>query len=287
MVLREQYEEHSERDFLSVPLATYHFEQVVIPLHWHREVEWIFTEQEGLIELEGQNYPYYPGDIVCINTGLLHRTTKESPVIRADLLVLDLRILLSPLLRQEESLFLNKLEAGTLLFPLRVGKNDPGYETITRAFGECVRLLQTKEAGWEFSMQRELLTFLEAYWRNGHLLGSGAHPHNPQTVAVKESIAFMQHHFDQDLTLRQLADQAALSPSHYIRVFRHYTGQTPFAFLNDLRMQEAAHCLQQAMTVSETALRVGMPNISYFIRSFREKYGQTPKQYQMDQSIHS
>ena len=286
MVLREQYEEHSERDFLSVPLATYHFEQVVIPLHWHREVEWIFTEQEGLIELEGQNYPYSWGYCLCQH-GTASPHHKRIPCDSGGFAGAGSAHFAIPFAAPRRSLFLNKLEAGTLLFPLRVGKNDPGYETITRAFGECVRLLQTKEAGWEFSMQQELLTFLEAYWRNGHLLGSGAHPHNPQTVAVKESIAFMQHHFDQDLTLRQLADQAALSPSHYIRVFRHYTGQTPFAFSNDLRMQEAAHCLQQAMTVSETALRVGMPNISYFIRSFREKYGQTPKQYQMDQSIHS
>ena len=38
MALREQYEEHSERDFLPTPLATYHFETVVVPLHWHRDV---------------------------------------------------------------------------------------------------------------------------------------------------------------------------------------------------------------------------------------------------------
>ena len=47
MLLREQYQEHSERDYLSVPLATYHFEQVTIPLHWHREVELILPQEAG------------------------------------------------------------------------------------------------------------------------------------------------------------------------------------------------------------------------------------------------
>ena len=283
MILREQYEEHSERDFLSVPLGSYHFDDVVIPLHWHREVEWILTEQGGLLEVEGENYPYYPGDMLCVNTGLLHRTMKESPVIRADLLVLDLRILTSPLLR-EEGLFLNKLEEGALRFPLRLGKEALGYQEITEAFRESIRQIREKPAGWECVMERQLLLLLEAYWRNGHLQDSGARPHNPQTMAVKESIAFMRRNYDQDLSLGQLAEQAVLSPSHYIRVFRHYTGQTPFAFLNDIRMEEAARFLAQSMTVSETALRVGIPNLSYFIRLFRQKYGLTPKQYQKEQS---
>ena len=101
------------------------------------------------------------------------------------------------------------------------------------------------------------------------------------TIARNTFIAYMRRNLDQELSLERLADQAALSPSHYIRVFRRYTGQTPFAFLSDLRLREAAHCLEQGMTVSETALHVGLGNLSYFIRLFRQRYGQTPKQYQL------
>ena len=115
----------------------------------------------------------------------------------------------------------------------------------------------------------------------GLLVERGPRASEPHTQAVKESIAYMRRNLDQELSLERLADQAALSPSHYIRVFRRYTGQTPFAFLSDLRLREAAHCLEQGMTVSETALHVGLGNLSYFIRLFRQRYGQTPKQYQL------
>ena len=64
MLLREQYQEHSERDYLSVPLATYHFEQVTIPLHWHREVELILPQEAGELELEGQLHPYGPQELL-------------------------------------------------------------------------------------------------------------------------------------------------------------------------------------------------------------------------------
>lgn len=94
----------------------------------------------------------------------------------------------------------------------------------------------------------------------------------------------MRRNFDQPLSVPELAAQAALSPSHYLRVFRRYTGQTPLAFLTDIRLEEAALLLRQGGTVTETALRVGIPHVSHFIRQFRLRYGQTPKQYQLGHS---
>ena len=91
----------------------------------------------------------------------------------------------------------------------------------------------------------------------------------------------MKQHYGRQLTIKQLAEQAALSPAHYIRVFQRCTGQTPFVFLNEIRLHEAAVCLRRGMTVTETAMEVGIPNISYFIRLFRMKFAQTPKQYQL------
>lgn len=279
-MLRDQYEEHSERDLLWASLATYHFQRTIIPLHWHREVELILPQWSGALELEGQLCPFEAGELLCVNKGVLHRTREP---IRADLLVLDLGILLSPLLRQEEGLFLNRLEEGTLTFPFRLEKDCPCYERIVQAFRQCVQLLDEKSPGWELPMQRELLTLLSGYQDSGLLVETGSQNRNPQAEAVKDSIAYMRSHFREALTLQQLAEQAALSPSHYIRVFRRCTGQTPFAFLNDLRMEEAARCLEQAMTVSETAQRVGVPNLSHFIRLFRKRFGHTPKQYQLEQ----
>ena len=282
MVSRQQYEEHSERDFLAVPLASYHFDEVLIPLHWHRELELIQTETAGSIELEGQSCPYSAGDILCVNRGILHRTSE--PMGKADLLVFHLRILLSPLLEQDASLFLNQLEKGSLLLPVRIGRSEAGYSDLSRGLMDCISCIGTKEPGWELRIQTGLLHLLELFWKNGHLAKTVIRPYNPQAGAVKESITFMNRHFGQDLTIRQLSEQAALSPSHYIRVFRLYTGQTPFAFLNDLRLEKAVACLRQGMTVTETAMQVGISNISYFIRLFCKKYGQTPKQYQLSLS---
>ncbi len=147
MLLREQYQEHSERDYLSVPLATYHFEQVTIPLHWHREVELILPQEAGELELEGQLHPYGPQELLCVNQGVLHRTW--APIPLADLLVVDLDSLLSPLLRQEGGSFLTRLAEGSLVFPLGVGRDTPAYGELAASFRACVGLVREKPPGWE------------------------------------------------------------------------------------------------------------------------------------------
>lgn len=279
MILREQYEEHSERDRLSVPIATYHLKQTAIPPHWHREIELIQPNSPGIIELEGARLPFSANDLLCINKGVLHRTS--SPLDEADLLVLDLRILLSPLLAQDEACFLNRLEAGQMLLPDHVSLVGKGGTEIMETFQKCICQIQKKKAGWELYTQTDLLHLLELLWKYGYLIETGIHSVNTQSAVVKESILFMRYHAGEHLDIEQLAKNAALSPSHYIRAFRRYTGQTPIAFLNDIRLEQAVNLLQQGKNVTDTALQVGISNINYFIRLFRRKYGQTPKQYQL------
>lgn len=276
---REQYEEHSERDQQTVPLAVYHFENVKIPLHWHRELELIQTFASGTIELEGERHFYREGDILCVNKEMLHRT--QEPMERAELLVFDLRILLSPLMQQDASLFLNRLEAGGLLLPVRIGREHRFYPEIWDCLEKAIDLVREKADGWELQFQIQMLQMMEWFQKGEYLQENKVRSHSLNVYAVKESINFMKQHYGRQLTIKQLAEQAALSPAHYIRVFQRCTGQTPFVFLNEIRLHEAAVCLRRGMTVTETAMEVGIPNISYFIRLFRMKFAQTPKQYQL------
>ncbi len=121
-MLRDQYEEHSERDLLWASLATYHFQRTIIPLHWHREVELILPQWSGALELEGQLCPFEAGELLCVNKGVLHRTREP---IRADLLVLDLGILLSPPASSGGGTVPKPAGGGHLDLPLPPGKGLP------------------------------------------------------------------------------------------------------------------------------------------------------------------
>lgn len=282
MLIRQAYEEDSERRQLALPLAVYHLDDAVIPLHWHRELEFWLAGDSGTLEVEGKALAYQPGDLLFVNQQMLHRT--PTAIRAVDILVFDLRILLSPLLSQSESLFLTRLETGALLLPSRIGPDSPLHAPLASRLTECVRLVGERQEGWEWPLQQRLIEMLQFLWQGDALLPAGVAAPGTQYDAVKASILWMRRNFDQPLSIPALAAHAALSPSHYLRVFHRYTGQTPLAFLTDIRLEEAALLLRQGGTVTDTALRVGIPHVSHFIRQFRLRYGQTPKQYQLRHS---
>lgn len=67
---------------------------------------------------------------------------------------------------------------------------------------------------------------------------------------------------------------------HVSRVTRQFTGQTPSALLNDLRMDYAARRLTGTRdALADIAAEVGLPNLSHFHKLFRARHGLTPFRY--------
>jgi signal transduction histidine kinase/ligand-binding sensor domain-containing protein/DNA-binding response OmpR family regulator len=64
---------------------------------------------------------------------------------------------------------------------------------------------------------------------------------------------------------------------------RALTGQTSGEFIRSLRLKRAAQLMQQnSGNVSEIAYEVGFQNLSYFAKTFREQFGQSPSKYVAD-----
>jgi len=56
-------------------------------------------------------------------------------------------------------------------------------------------------------------------------------------------------------------------------------------WIKEMRLKKALSMLKnKQLSVTDVSYEVGYENISYFIREFRKKTGQSPKQYQL--SIH-
>ncbi len=70
------------------------------------------------------------------------------------------------------------------------------------------------------------------------------HPQSPQRQPVREMAQFIHDHFDQELTLDQIAASAALSPGACCRLFKRHMGCSPFTYVQNLRLQRAARLLE-------------------------------------------
>ncbi len=81
------------------------------------------------------------------------------------------------------------------------------------------------------------------------------------------------------LRLDDLARAAALSPFHFLRMFRRTTGMTPHAFVAARRLQRARQMLLTTrLSVAAAAHVAGYANPAHFRRAFRRAFGTGPRE---------
>jgi AraC family transcriptional regulator len=97
---------------------------------------------------------------------------------------------------------------------------------------------------------------------------------------LRRCIALMEARLEGDLRLDELACEAGLSTSHFIRSFRESTGKTPYQFLLDWRVQRAQTLMRDPRaSLAEVARSTGFANQHHLARVFRRITGTTPSTY--------
>jgi AraC family transcriptional regulator len=89
---------------------------------------------------------------------------------------------------------------------------------------------------------------------------------------------------DGALTLEALAEEATLSPFHFLRTFEQVTGVTPHQYVRRSRLREAAtRLLTVRAKVLDIALECGFDDVSTFNRAFRAEFGVSPRHFRNGQ----
>lgn len=82
------------------------------------------------------------------------------------------------------------------------------------------------------------------------------------------------------LSVEMLANSVGLSRVHLHRKLKELTNLSTRDFIRNIRMQQAAKLLKEKkLSISDVAYAVGYSNLSHFSNSFKELFGQTPKEY--------
>src|SRR5260370_25122277 len=96
--------------------------------------------------------------------------------------------------------------------------------------------------------------------------------------AVERVISAMRRRLDENLSLKEMADIAYMSPFHFNRIFRQLTGVPPCQFLSALRLESARRLLRTTeLKVTEICFEVGYTSLGTFIRRFSDLLGASPR----------
>jgi AraC-like DNA-binding protein len=97
---------------------------------------------------------------------------------------------------------------------------------------------------------------------------------------IERAIAEMRVHFASAFDAETLARAAGLSPSHFTRLFREYTGYAPMQYLRHRRIDAARALLANVdLSVKEIAARCGFDDPYHFSKVFHQIDGLPPTEY--------
>ncbi|MBP1989832.1 helix-turn-helix transcriptional regulator [Paenibacillus eucommiae] len=103
--------------------------------------------------------------------------------------------------------------------------------------------------------------------------------HQEGYAAVEKSIRWMITHYNQQVTIEQIADAMGYHRSHLAKLFTKYTGVSPTQYLFKLRMQRAQSLLLGNFAVEQVAASVGYSDALYFSKMFKKWSGFSPSVY--------
>lgn len=251
------------------------------PWHFHPEIELtLIVKSDGRRFVGDSIEPFAAGDLVLLGPNLPHFWQNGEPQTgrgQAHSVVVQFRqdFLGEEIWEKPEFTSIKRL----------IDRAGRGLHFTGRIASEAAREMRYLPELSGIGAITRLLALLEklAASRNARPLASASYAPvlNRQTEdRLARVYTYASTHFQESVSLSQLARAAAMSPAAFSRYFKRTTGRAPSDFLNDLRVEQACRLLRDSnRTVTQIASEVGFTTLTSFNRRFRERTGTTPRDY--------
>jgi len=108
--------------------------------------------------------------------------------------------------------------------------------------------------------------------RLAHLLSFG------DTERITKAIGHLREHFDEPVTMEEVARTLGMSVSRFHHHFKSVTAMSPLQYLKQIRLQEARRLMLTGSADAATAgFRVGYEDPAYFSRDYKKQFGAPPQ----------
>ncbi len=251
-------------------------------LHCHPEME-LFYLDDGELDMyvEDRVYHLKSGEAMFMPPGLLHHAEKESGmkggfhavVFSRDMILMDE---LPPYCeRYFTPVFVRPHECITVF-----DGSKEWHAGVLMLIKHIVSFQNTNVRECELAIRGSLLMIWQTIYNNNI---KAIQNNSPSPKAYNMMIGcqdYIKDHYNENITLAELADRAGMSEGHFCRVFKDLTGFSPFNYINRLRISKSLELLTDTnKKISEIASICGYNNISYFNRTFARTMHESPSEY--------
>jgi len=101
-------------------------------------------------------------------------------------------------------------------------------------------------------------------------------------LRLKTIYQFIDNHYQEKITVNQIAQLVRLSDASFCRYFKKMTRLTFTTFVNHYRIEKAKNHLLLDKNVTETCYLCGFESLSYFNRIFKRVIGKNPQSFKKE-----
>lgn len=257
--------------------------------HWHAEVEVIIINHgEAIFSSDDRQIHLTAGQGVLINQNLMHSIQAADHTAACSLY--SMKFHPSFLFGYGNTMMSGKYLVPILSSPsmkiIELFDQDNWHEQLMDTVNNIIAVNLTKKYGYELVTKSYLCQLWELLLEQ--VIPQNVSKTKETTVSldesrVKEVILYIEEHYNENITLDDLAASIHLSKSECCRCFKRTLQLTPFEYLMKYRIFRAASILQMNVpaspSMSSLAFSVGFNNASYFNKVFKQYLHCTPSEY--------
>lgn len=254
------------------------------PWHWHEEMEMIYAKSGVLtVQIPGKSFQLKKGDFFVANSNILHYIVTASEGELQSLVFHPMLVA-----GDQESVF-----AVRYILPLTQNTCFDGcylegekYPEEIGAFCQAFAALAAEAPGYEFAVREHLsriCLFLCEHYRES-MAEAGTHEragNSQDNLRVQAMLRYIHQHYQESVTLSEIAGAAALSERECLRCFRRTLQMSPMQYVLRYKVMQGAEflCGNPNRSIADAAASCGFDSPSHFSKMFRRYYNCTPREY--------
>ncbi|MDD5597626.1 MAG: AraC family transcriptional regulator [Victivallaceae bacterium] len=228
---------------------------------------WYITQGAGYVKINNEWIHFRKGDLLTIKPGEDYQQEKNDDNSQFSTYALHLDIFKDNNEDIEKS-FICEWPRKLSLY----------YQTdLDNLFDKLLQVYTFKKAGCSILIKSILFNIIDILFDS--VRGNLVQEKSPGFNAIVKTSKYIEIHFNENLTLEDMARHSGFSYTYFSRLFNQYLKSSPVDFLINYRLKMAKIFLSKGYSVSETSLRCGFHSIHYFSRLFKKKFKLSPSEF--------
>ena len=288
-----QYVEKKQHGDVLLPFAIYGTYMPYLyssyPLHCHEEIEVVYVDCGNCrYTVSGRDVDLKFGDILVMMPWVLHsfRTVEKEHYFIASTYLISLNMINNSSVDICSSKYFSPMLNGSCSDCCLITTENGHYEELRKIVEDMFDTYSDARRFFELQLKSLINNLIFKLLDYGLLEIYDRPSEDSDVKTVRKVVDYISENYRENITLAKLANLVSMSETGLSRLFRSVTGMSCIDYVIEFRLSRAMSMLRFSdRPVIEIAYDVGFNNISYFNRTFKKHFNQTPSQCRRDKSI--